>query len=130
MLELRTQENISMSKYEYLKKTIKDHWLFRQQKKILFVQWDISEHNASRSLISLCMLGLSSWNAPFWKLELSYWVLITLLTWSCKEKETPSLLPRCSISLNWGTRHMTVATLDFHPQMSFPINANIWFTPS
>lgn len=42
-------------------KTIKDHCLFRQQqKKIVFVQWDISKYDTSRVLISLCVLGLSS----------------------------------------------------------------------
>jgi len=60
MLELRTQENISMSKCEYLKKLLKTTDSLDNNKKILFVQWDISEHNASRGLISLCMLGLSS----------------------------------------------------------------------
>lgn len=129
MLELRTQENISMSKCEYLKKLLKTTDSLDNNKKILFVQWDISEHNASRGLISLCMLGLSSWNAPFWKLELSYWVLITLLTCHVKRKRHPAYSPDVP-SLNRGTRHMTAATLDFHPQMSFPINANIWFTSS
>lgn len=75
MLELRTQENVSMSKYEYLKKTIKDHWLFRQQKKSYLSSGTlVSTMLAGAWLASACwvcplemlLFGNLSYHIEFW----------------------------------------------------------------